>query len=87
METIASSVRITADAHAMLSGLAAETGKSKAQIVEEALRALEERVFWSGVQAAFEEPESKGMRAERELWDRTAGDGFATKRTKGRKRA
>ena len=80
MENVATSVRITATAHAMLAGLAAETGKPKAQIVEEALRALEERVFWAGVQEAFTEPESKAMRAERELWDQTVSDGFKPRR-------
>jgi predicted transcriptional regulator len=80
MESIATSVRITATAHALLSELAAETGKPKAQIVEEALRALEESVFWTGVQEAFAEPESKVMRTERELWDQTVGDGLKPRR-------
>jgi hypothetical protein len=87
MENIATSVRITAAAHAMLTELAAETGKPKAQLVEDALRALEERVFWTGVHEAFAAPETKAMRTERNLWDRTVGDGLESPRKKRRKQA
>jgi predicted transcriptional regulator len=76
MESIASSVRITAAANALLSSLASKTGKSKAQIVEEALRDWEDRMFWTEVQQAFAAPESHEMRAERDLWDRTVTDGL-----------
>jgi predicted transcriptional regulator len=75
MENIATSVRITATA--LLSALAGKTGKSKAQIVEEALRDWEDRMFWTEVQQAFAaSAESAGLRAERELWDRTVADGL-----------
>ncbi len=78
MENIATSVRITATANALLSTLAGKTGKSKAQILEEALRDLEDRMFWSEVQQAFAaSPESDDLRAERELWDSTVSDGLS----------
>jgi len=78
MESIASSVRITAAANALLSSLARKTGKSKAQIVEEALRDWEDRMFWDQVQQAFAAPESHELRAETDLWDRTVADGLTS---------
>ena len=80
MENIATSVRITATANALLSDLAGKTGKSKAQIVEEALREWEDRTFWAEVQSAFAEPEAEEFRVERELWESTVGDGLRAKR-------
>ena len=77
MENIATSVRITADANALLSELAGKTGKPKAQVIQEALRDLEERIFWAEVQSAFaarREPDE--LSAETELWDSTVGDGL-----------
>ncbi len=50
---MATSVRITSTASVLLSSLAGRTGKSKAQIVEEALRDLEDRLFWTEVRQAF----------------------------------
>ena len=77
MENMATSVRITATANALLSALAGKTGKPKAQIVEEALRDWEDRMFWAEVQQAFAAmPESDDLRSERELWDRTVADGL-----------
>jgi len=70
MENIATSVRITA---------AGKTGKPKAQIVEEALRDWEDRMFWTEVQEAFAaDPESDEFRTERELWDRSVADGLSS---------
>lgn len=90
MENVATSVRITPAAHAVLSNLADKTGKSKAQIVEEALRDWEDRVFWAEVHSAFAAPESEELRVERELWDSTVGDGLkrkpSGKRSRGSKR-
>ena len=78
MEGVATSVRITAAANALLTALAGKTGKPKSQILEEALRDWEERTFWADVQRAFAAgPEADELRAERELWDRTASDGFS----------
>ncbi len=60
-----------------VTALAAKTGKSKAQIVEEALRNLEDRVFWTEVQQSFASgPESDALRAETELWASSVPDGF-----------
>jgi hypothetical protein len=67
MESIATSVRITAAANALQSSLARKTGKPKAQIAEEALRDWEDRVFWAEVQQAFANPEPDELRAEREI--------------------
>jgi hypothetical protein len=84
MENIATSVRITATANALLSLLARKTRKPKAQIVEEALRQWEDRTFWAEVQSAFAGPEPDELRAERELWETTVKDGLGEPR--GRKR-
>ena len=75
MENIATSVRITADANAMLTELAVRTGKPKAQIVEEALRHWEDKIFWAEVQSAFSSSPDE-LRPETELWEGTVGDGF-----------
>jgi predicted DNA-binding protein len=74
MENIARSVRITADADSLLTTLAGKTGKPKAQIVQEALKVLEDRIFWSEVQTAFESGSEAA--SETELWDTTVADGF-----------
>jgi len=86
MENIATSVRITATANAMLSKLADKTGKSKAQVVEEALRDWEDRIFWAEVHAAFSVPESAELQRERQLWERTAADGLERPPRANRKR-
>jgi hypothetical protein len=83
MENIATSVRITATANALLSLLARKTRKPKAQIVEEALRQWEDRIFWAEVQSAFAELE---LRAERELWETTVKDGRGEPRDRKRPR-
>jgi predicted DNA-binding protein len=75
MENIAKSVRITADADALLAQLAAKTGKPKAQVIQEALRDLEDRLFWTEVQGAFAAG-SKELAGETELWESTVGDGL-----------
>lgn len=75
MESIAKSVRITADADALLGTLAGKTGKSKAQIIQEALHNLEDRIFWAEVQSAFANGSGE-MAAETELWESTVPDGF-----------
>jgi predicted transcriptional regulator len=77
MENMATSVRISADANALLAELAGKTGKPKAQIIREALRDWEDRIFWTEVQAAFaalHEPDELG--AETDLWESTVGDGL-----------
>jgi hypothetical protein len=86
MENVATSVCITGAAHALLTDLAAKTGKSKAQVVEEALRHWEDRMFWAEVQSAFEAPEPEELRIERELWERTAMDRLASTRRARRTR-
>ncbi len=80
MANVATSVRIAGDAISILSTLSTKLGQSKAQVIEIALKELEERIFWSEVSDAFDriaaDPhESALQRAEIELWDKgTAGD-------------
>jgi predicted DNA-binding protein len=76
MAKVISSVRITPVAYDLLNDLAGKLGKPKAQVIEEALRILEEDVFWREVQEAFACGESPEMRSEREVWDSTASDGL-----------
>lgn len=85
MQSIATSVRITASANALLSSLASRTGKPKAQIVEDALREWEDRVFWKEVQDAFASNPGE-CKAETELWESTVGDGFQPRRRRRTKR-
>lgn len=81
MAKAATSVRIAGDAHEVLSALAAKLGKSKAQVIEAALKELEERIFWAEVRGAFEriaaDPvEAARQKAEIEVWDRTTDSDF-----------
>ncbi len=85
MENIASSVRINADALAILSGLASKLGRPKAQVIELALRDLEEKTFWAAVGCAFEQSandpaESARQGAEIALWDRASDADFQDER-------
>ena len=49
MQNIATSVRITGDANVAATALAQRMGASKARVIEIALRAPEERLFWDDV--------------------------------------
>jgi predicted DNA-binding protein len=81
MADVATSVRIPADANNVLSALAAKLGKSKAQVIETALKELEERIFWAEVKAAFErtaaDPQDAAAQGEESaLWDRVSAEDF-----------
>ncbi|MCU0248426.1 MAG: hypothetical protein MUC42_17790 [Bryobacter sp.] len=80
MPSVVSSVRITEDAAGRLSRLTGKLDLSKARVIEEALRRLEEEVFWAEVHAAYAKPESKELREERKRWDTTVGDGLTRER-------
>jgi predicted transcriptional regulator len=77
MGNVATSVRVNGDAHAALERISASTKQSKSEIIEQALRELEERMFWQEVHDAYAKPESAEMKAERKLWDKTVGDGMS----------
>ena len=73
MENIATSVRIAGDAIRVLSNLSAKLGQPKAQVIEQALKALDERLFWEEVTASFariaaDPEESMRHQAEVALW-------------------
>lgn len=81
MKRIANSVRITDDANQTLNELSQRMGQPKAQVVELALKDLEDRLFWQEVNAAYEkiaaDPESAAaQKTEMELWDRTSATDF-----------
>lgn len=78
MSAAASSVRITPASGEMLDRLAGKLSQAKAQVIEEALRLLEERIFWVEVQTAFADGQPAEIRTEQDLWDRTVNDGLAT---------
>ena len=80
MAKVISSVRITPLANQRLNRLSANLKQPKAQVIEAALTALEERIFWRSVQESFAQGESAEMRLERELWDSTARDGVGGER-------
>ena len=53
MENVATSVRIAGDSIGVLSKLSSKLGQSKAQVIEIALKQLEERIFWDEVTESF----------------------------------
>ena len=78
MENVATSVRIKGDAIGVLAELSEKLGQSKAQVIELALKQLEERMFWDEVKDSFEklaaDPEKMAeYRAEAELWEAGTG--------------
>ena len=77
MPNIATSVRINGDAADVLASLAAKLGRPKAQVVEIALRELEERTFWAEVRSAFDQvaddpEEAARQKSEIELWEHSS---------------
>ena len=81
MQNVATSVRINGDAAAILSNLASKLCRPKAQIIEMALRDLEDRTFWPDVQRAFENladdpSESIQTQAEIGIWERGSQTDF-----------
>ena len=84
MENIATSVRITSDANVTATELARKMGASKAHVIEVALRALEERLFWHDVEDAYaglaeDAPRLARYREEIAEWDDTLQDGLPPK--------
>lgn len=85
MRNVATSVRINSCAMDILSELASKLGQPKAQVIEIALRELEERCFWGDVQQAFAQAaldpvESASQRIEIGLWERADQEDFRDER-------
>ena len=83
MENVATSVRIAGDAIAVLSKLSQKLGQSKAQVIETALKEMEERLFWEETREAFAriaaDPAGSSLqRAEAELWEQGTARDFAS---------
>lgn len=76
MDRNESDVHINPAANALLNQLAAQLGRSKADVIEQALVAFEDRIFWKSVQDSFTQFEAAELRRERKRWDRTSGDGL-----------
>ncbi len=81
MPNIASSVRISADANAILDRLVDRLGGSKSKVVERAIASLEERLFRDEVKHAYatlrqNEAGWKEYMDEVALWDRLTLDGL-----------
>ena len=81
MPDVASSVRITAAAYGIAHRLAGKLGRSRAQVIEQALRQMEDQVFWQEVQEAYarmaEDPNAlEAFRKEAAEWDGTIDDGL-----------
>ena len=81
MQNVATSVRIPSDANDILSSLAAKMGRSKAHVVEVALKQLEEKVFWTEVNEAFQRSaadpvETANQKAEIGLWEQASAKDF-----------
>jgi hypothetical protein len=74
MESVATRVRVAGDAIRVLSSLSEKLGQPKAQVIELALKQLEERIFWQEVREAFdraaEDPrEAPKQKEEAEPWE------------------
>lgn len=74
MESVATSVRVAGDAIRVLSSLSEKLGQPKAQVIELALKQLEERIFWQEVRDGFERASvdsnaTAKPKTEAELWD------------------
>ncbi len=70
------SVRISQAAFAALEHLAKVTGKSKVALLDEALAAYEERLFWAGMDAGYER-HGDAIRADMTDADGSLADGLA----------
>ena len=75
METVATSVRVAGDAIGILAKLSEKLGQSKAQVIEIALKELEERLFWQEVHESFDRlaadpAEVRKQQAEADAWER-----------------
>jgi hypothetical protein len=78
---VATSVRIPEGANSILSALSAKLGQSKAQVVETALKEMEERIFWADVRDAFERAsadprEAAEQQAEIAVWEQVSDHDF-----------
>ncbi len=81
MANATSNVRISRDAAVVLEQLTARLGRSKAGVVEQALRVLDETTFAAEVHDAYLRlrADTEAWRAysdESDSWDRLAGDGL-----------
>ena len=86
MPNVAASVRINEDAMDVLSHLALKLGRPKAQVIELALKELEEKSFWADVHRAFEasaaDPaESARQQTELALWEKASQADFRDERS------
>ena len=78
---VVASIRITEEANRLLGELAGKLGSPKAQVIEKALRQLEEDMFWREVHDAYDRlasnpTEFSAYRAEHAAWDVTLRDGL-----------
>jgi predicted DNA-binding protein len=64
------------DANRLLNDLSSKLGRPKAQVVEQALAALEDRLFWTELHEAYAAGESAELKEEREIWDTAVADGL-----------
>jgi hypothetical protein len=62
-------VRLTPESAAIADRLRSQLGVSRARIVEQALKKLDEDIFWAEVTAAYARGESLEQKAERLLWE------------------
>ena len=81
MQNVASSVRISADANALLDRLASKLGNSKSKVVEQAIVSLEAQLLFDEVKQAYatlrEDKDGwKEYMAEVALWDSLASEGL-----------
>jgi len=74
-------VRVTGHTHAVLSTLAAKSGRSISSIVKDAVEEYRRKCFWeeanAGFQALRDNPEDwEHELQERKLWEQTLADGL-----------
>lgn len=81
MTDVSTTVRVSETTRDRLAALAKQRGKPMIDVVEEAVDALERRVFWDAVDAGYEvlrrdEDAWAQVLAERAEWDGTLRDGL-----------
>jgi predicted transcriptional regulator len=71
------SIRIRKESHEALARLADETGKSQAELVEQAVELLEDAIFYRRMRHAYSDPEAVRVAGhELGVWDATLSDGL-----------
>ena len=62
-------VRVSAATSALIDSLAKSTGKSKVAVLDEAVAAMADKLFWEGFEACYASPQGDAIQAEVAVWE------------------